>query len=684
MPVRMNRPIITFVASVSIAAIPAFAQAKNVILFVGDGAGVSSLNAASIYGYGKPQALYLQRMPHLALADTSTAKEWVPDAAASATAWATGYKGRNGIISQSPVAEQGVKNGEILKTVMEYAEERGLSTGIIANDDRTGVTGAIVAAFYAHSNNRQASGDIFMQMLNPRFGNGPAVVIGTGRKWITDAAAKIGHNVSNEITAKGYTLVDSLAAVSQLDPSKERVVALFDDTEFDFNQAVEQAVARLSRNPKGYLLIAFSDCHLGKVARSLNRIVALDKAVRSATEKHKSDTLILMTADHSYDLRIKGEALVETAVTATPRQIAAITSLEDEHTAEEVPVVADGPGSEMVHGFISNTDIFHIMMGAFGWQSYRIEARYPLPGAGTWDYVTVDSGSRRVFISHETQVDVLNADNGQALGAIVDTPGVHGIAIAAKTNRGFTSNGREDKVTMFDAESLRVIRKIDVGKGPDGIYFDAGSNRVFTNNHGSHDITAIDAASGVVAGTVKIGGDGEQAVSGADGLIYVNLEDKSEVAVFDPKTLEVKKRFPVTGASTPTGLAMDSRNQRLFIACRSQVIVVMDAGSGKVITRLPIGAAVDASAFDPEAGLLFASNGDGTLNIFHQESADSYTDLGSIRTRANAKTMAFDPKTRKIYLSSGLIDTIPPANPSQRPQRKVIPDSFELLVAGPK
>jgi len=391
-----------------------------------------------------------------------------------------------------------------------------------------------------------------------------------------------------------------------------------------------------------------------------------------------------MTADHSYDLRIKGEALAETAITATPRQIAAITSLEDEHTAEEVPVIADGPGSEAVHGFISNTNIFHIMMRAFGWEEYRIEARYPLPGSGTWDYVTVDSASRRVFISHETQVDVLNADNGQVLGAISDTPGVHGIAIASKNNRGFTSNGREDKVTMFDAESLRVIRKIDVGKGPDGIYFDAGSNRVFTNNHGSHDITAIDAASGVVAGTVKIGGDGEQAVSGADGLIYVNLEDKSEVAVFDPKTLEVKKRFPVTGASTPTGLAMDSRNQRLFIACRSQVIVVMDAGSGKVITRLPIGGPVDASAFDSETGLLFASNGDGTLNIFHQESADSYADLGSIRTRANAKTMAFDPKTRKIYLSSGLIETIPPASPSQRPQRRVIPDSFELLVATPK
>lgn len=322
-------------------------------------------------------------------------------------------------------------------------------------------------------------------------------------------------------------------------------------------------------------------------------------------------------------------------------------------------------------------------MGAFGWEKYRIEARYSLPGAGSWDYVTVDSASHRVFLSHETQVDVIDAGNGKLLGTIADTPGVHGVAIAAKSNRSFTSNGREDKVTMFDAESLRPIRKIDVGKGPDGIYFDAGSNRVFTNNHGSHDITAIDVATGAVEGTVKVGGDGEQAVSGADGLIYVNLEDKSEVAVFDPHSLEVKNRFPLAGATTPTGLAMDTRNQRLFIACRSQVLAVMDAKSGRTITSLPIGATVDAAAFDPDARLLFTSNGDGTLNIFHQESADSYRDLGSIRTHRNAKTMAFDPKTRKIYLSSGDIETIPPADPSRKAQRRVIPGTFEMLVAAP-
>jgi alkaline phosphatase len=364
---KMNKLAVLLIAALYSGGTPAWAAAKNVILFIGDGVGVSSLNAASIYGYQRPQALYVQKMPGLALADTSTAKEWVTDAAAGATAWATGVKGRNGVVSQSPSAEPGVKDGETLKTVLEYAEEHGLSTGIISNDDRTGVTIAAVAAFYAHTNNRQLSADIFKQLLNPKFGNGPDVVIGTGRKWILEQSKKMDYNVEAEIPSKGYTYVDSVAAVSALALDKDRVIALFDDVDFDFNEAVQQAVARLSRNPKGYLLIAFSDCHLSKAAKSLSRIVELDKALQDATEKHQKDTLILMTADHSYDLRIKGEALTETSRKATAKEVVSIISLEEQHTAEEVPVMAAGPGSEAVYGWISNTDVFHSMMGAFGW-----------------------------------------------------------------------------------------------------------------------------------------------------------------------------------------------------------------------------------------------------------------------------------------------------------------------------
>lgn len=349
--------------------------AKNVILFIGDGAGISSLNAASIYGYQRPEGLYMQKMPQLALADTSTAKEWVTDAAAAATAWATGVKGRNGVVSQSPSAEPGVRDGETLKTVLEYAEENGLSTGIVSNDDRTGVTIAAVSAFYAHVNNRQLAGEIFKQMLNPKYGNGPDVVIGTGRKLITEQTQKMGYDIAREIPAKGYAYVDSLTAVSALDPEKSRIVALFDDPDFDFSEAVNLAVARLSKNPKGYLLIAFSDCHLPKASKDMARIVELDKAIQHTTEQTRKDTLVLVTADHSYALHIKGENLVETAKTATPKQVVSIITLEDQHTAEEVPVMAAGPGSEMVHGWIANTDVFHIMMSAFGWETYKAEGK---------------------------------------------------------------------------------------------------------------------------------------------------------------------------------------------------------------------------------------------------------------------------------------------------------------------
>ncbi|MDQ6701220.1 MAG: YncE family protein, partial [Acidobacteriota bacterium] len=229
-----------------------------------------------------------------------------------------------------------------------------------------------------------------------------------------------------------------------------------------------------------------------------------------------------------------------------------------------------------------------------GATDYKVVARYPVPGTGGWDYLMVDSAARRLYISHATQVDVLDADSGKVVGTIPDTPGVHGIAIASAFKHGFTSNGRENKVSMFDPTTLTLIKKIDVGKGPDGIYYDPGSKRIFTNNHGTHDITAIDAASGEVVGTVQAKGDGEQAVIGADGMIYVNSEDTAEVVVFDPKSLEVKKRFPIGVAETPTGLAYDAKTNRLFIGCRKEPkMVVMDAATGKVITSFPIGAGVD-------------------------------------------------------------------------------------------
>src|SRR5882762_4594701 len=167
---------------------------------------------------------------------------------------------------------------------------------------------------------------------------------------------------------------------------------------------------------------------------------------------------------------------------------------------------------------------------------YKVVGHYPIGGVGGFDYVAIDSSARRLYVSHGTQVEVLDADSGKLLGTIADTPGVHGAAIASAFKHGFTSNGRENKVSMFDPATLKLIKKIDVGKGPDGIYYEPKTKRVFTNNHGSHDITAIDAATGEVVGTVKAEGDGEEAIIGADGLIYVNSEEAGEVVVFDPKS----------------------------------------------------------------------------------------------------------------------------------------------------
>ena len=207
--------------------------------------------------------------------------------------------------------------------------------------------------------------------------------------------------------------------------------------------------------------------------------------------------------------------------------------------------------------------IRNLLIGSFsaalllqGATDYKVVGRYPVLGDGGFDYIKLDNPTRRLYVSHGNQVDVVDADSGKVVGSILDTPGVHGIAIAAAFKHRFTSNGRENKVSMFDPSTLKLIKKINISQGPDGIYYEPSSKRVFTNNHGSHDVSAIDAATGELVGTVPLEGDGEQPIIGADGLIYVNSEDTAEVVVFDPKSLQVKKRFPIGVAKTPTGTCL--------------------------------------------------------------------------------------------------------------------------------
>jgi YVTN family beta-propeller protein len=313
---------------------------------------------------------------------------------------------------------------------------------------------------------------------------------------------------------------------------------------------------------------------------------------------------------------------------------------------------------------------------------YRLQNRFPIEGGDSWDYITVDSNARRVYVSHGVRVNVLNADTGATVGTIEDTPGVHGIAIASSSNHGFTTNGKENKVSIFDATTLALIKKVDVGKGPDGIYFDPASNRVFTNNHGTHDITAIDATSGDVVGTVAVGGDGEGVVTGSDGMIYVALEDKNELCSFDPKTLEVKRHLPLEGIEAPTGLAVDTKNNRFFVGGHNKVLNVVNGATGKKIASFPTGSGTDAAGFDDQGRLVFTSNGEGNITVIQQISADKYVPVAPILTQASAKTMAFDPKTKQIYLPAATVVVTPAADASAKPKRSITPGTFAVLVVG--
>ncbi len=345
------------------------AQAKNVILFIGDAGGIPTMNAASWYKYGEPQKLFIQSMPHIALMDTSAADEIVPDSASAMSAIVTGQKTNNGVLSQSADAVHGKKDGDALETILEYAEQHGLSSGVVSNMNMTDAT---PAACYAHSNDRNASGKIFAQVFSPRFGDGVDVIIGAGRDSIIAATEKTGLKVKPAMREHGYAFYDSLEAISDED---QRVIVLFNTHDFSVSQAVEKALLVLSHNPKGYFLMVEWDTHTDELRRGLDQAIELDDAIRTTAQSVKNDTLIVFAADHSFDLRLlrgrRGEPLLPpegseggTASTRKPNIV-----VGGGHSGEQVLVAALGPGAERVHGFIYNTDLFHIMMAAYGWEN---------------------------------------------------------------------------------------------------------------------------------------------------------------------------------------------------------------------------------------------------------------------------------------------------------------------------
>jgi YVTN family beta-propeller protein len=317
--------------------------------------------------------------------------------------------------------------------------------------------------------------------------------------------------------------------------------------------------------------------------------------------------------------------------------------------------------------------------------SYKVQKSIAVPGEGSWDYLTADSQNRRLYVSHATKVDVVNLDTGAVIGRIPNTNGVHGIAIADNLHRGFISDGRDNQVTIFNLKTLAVISTVKAGTNPDAILYDPFSQRVFAFNGRSNDVTAINGATGKVAGTVPLGGKPEFAVTDAQGNIYVNIEDKSELVHLDPNTLTIKDRWQLAPCDSPSGLAIDPKNQRLFPVCDNKIMAVVDAGSGKVITTVPIGEGPDAAAFDPEKKLVFSSNGEGTLTVVQQETPNTYTVAQTVNTQRGARTMTIDLKTHKVYLSVAEFGPTPAASTDNpRPRPKALPSSFKLLVVSEK
>ncbi len=305
-----------------------------------------------------------------------------------------------------------------------------------------------------------------------------------------------------------------------------------------------------------------------------------------------------------------------------------------------------------------------------------------LPGGeGGWDYMTADPDGNRLFLSRGTHAMVIDLGRDSVIGDIPNTPGIHGVALAPELNRGFTSNGRDSSVTIFDYKTLAPIGVVKVpARGPDAIFYDPATKRVFTFNGGTSNATAIDATNGTVVGTVDLAGKPEGAAFD-HGRGYVNLEDKSQIAVFDPKTLAVLARWPLAPCEEPSGLAIDRVHQRLFAGCGNKTMAIVDMHTGKVVATVPVGDGVDAAGFDPGTQLAFTSNGEGSITVVHEDTPDKYSVVETVPTQRGARTMTLNPKTHRLYTVTAEFGTPPaPTADHPRPRAPMIPGSFVVLV----
>ena len=326
-----------------------------------------------------------------------------------------------------------------------------------------------------------------------------------------------------------------------------------------------------------------------------------------------------------------------------------------------------------------------VMHAAEEQSNYKFIKNIPIGGEGGWDYLSIDAKARKLYVTHASKIVVVDLTQDKVAGEIADTPGVHGFAIAPELGRGFSSNGAESRVSVVDLKTLKTIAKVKTGENPDAILYDSTHSEVYAFNGRGKSATVINAESNNVVSTVPLSGKPEFAA--ADGLgerVFCNIEDKNEVAVIDMKTHAVTATWPLSPGEEPTGMAFDAVHHRLFVGCHNKLMTMLDSDTGKVVAKAPIGAGVDACAFDDAKQLAFASCGDGTVTIAKEEALDKLTVVQTLTTEPGARTMALDPGTHRIYTCTAQIapDTGPSPSPGERRRPNYVPGTFHVLVYG--
>jgi hypothetical protein len=319
-------------------------------------------------------------------------------------------------------------------------------------------------------------------------------------------------------------------------------------------------------------------------------------------------------------------------------------------------------------------------------QDMHLIKKTVIGGEGGWDYLTVDSENRRLYVSHNKQVEVLNVDTHEKVGTIPDLQGVHGIVIVNKAGRGLTTNGRSNTATIFDLKTLKPVAELPTGKNPDAGFYDDFSDRVFVFNHSAGSVTAIDITAAKVLGTLELGGEAAEAgVSDVKGTIFVNLEDVNEVVSFDAKTLSVKNRWKLAPGEEPTGLAIDRDSHRLFSVCHNEWMIILNSDNGEIVAKLPIGKRVDGVVFDPASKTAMTSNGEGTITVVKEVSANEFKVIQTVATAIGARTITIDPKTHHVFVSSAEYGPTPAATATTpNPRPPVVPGTFMVMELGIK